>query len=147
MSNVLFLPIFICLLSGALTLLFWRSIRWQKRITLVASAIYLIVAIILMREVLHHGYVVLQMGSWAAPFGITLVADLLRATMIILTGIVGFAAALYSMASVPNQHIRFGYFSLLHLLLAGVSGSFLTGDIFNLFVYQLRALKGQHEDC
>lgn len=135
MSNILFLPIFISLLAGALTLSFWRSIRWQKRITLVAATVYLIVAVVLLREVIQEGYIVLQMGNWAAPFGITLVADVLSATMILLTGIVGFAAALYSMASVPNEHIRFGYFSLLQLLLAGVSGAFLTGDIFNLFVW------------
>ena len=135
MSNILFLPIFISLLAGALTLSFWRSIRWQKRITLVAATAYFIVAVMLLREVMQEGYIVLQMGNWAAPFGITLVADVLSATMILLTGIVGFAAALYSMASVPNEHIRFGYFSLLQLLLAGVSGAFLTGDIFNLFVW------------
>ena len=135
MSNILFLPIFISLLAGALTLSFWRSIRWQKRITLVAATAYFIVAVVLLREVMQEGYIVLQMGNWAAPFGITLVADVLSATMILLTGIVGFAAALYSMASVPNEHIRFGYFSLLQLLLAGVSGAFLTGDIFNLFVW------------
>jgi multicomponent Na+:H+ antiporter subunit D len=134
-SNILFLPIFISLLAGALTLSFWRSIRWQKRITLVAATAYFIVAVVLLREVMQEGYIVLQMGNWAAPFGITLVADVLSATMILLTGIVGFAAALYSMASVPNEHIRFGYFSLLQLLLAGVSGAFLTGDIFNLFVW------------
>jgi multicomponent Na+:H+ antiporter subunit D len=134
-SNILFLPIFISLLAGALTLSFWRSIRWQKRITLVAATAYFIVAVMLLREVMQEGYIVLQMGNWAAPFGITLVADVLSATMILLTGIVGFAAALYSMASVPNEHIRFGYFSLLQLLLAGVSGAFLTGDIFNLFVW------------
>lgn len=135
MSNILFLPIFISLLAGALTLSFWRSIRWQKRITLVAATVYLIVAVVLLREVMQEGYIVLQMGNWAAPFGISLVADVLSATMIMLTGIVGFVAALYSMASVPNEHIRFGYFSLLQLLLAGVSGAFLTGDIFNLFVW------------
>lgn len=135
MSNILFLPIFISLLAGALTLSFWRSIRWQKRITLVAATAYFIVAVMLLREVMQEGYIVLQMGNWAAPFGISLVADVLSATMILLTGIVGFAAALYSMASVPNEHIRFGYFSLLQLLLAGVSGAFLTGDIFNLFVW------------
>ena len=135
MSNILFLPIFISLLGGVLTLSFWRSIRWQKQITLVSATAYLIVAILLMREVMREGYLVLQMGSWAAPFGITLVADVLSATMILLTGIVGLSAALYSMASIPNQHIRFGYFSLLQLLLAGVSGAFLTGDVFNLFVW------------
>jgi multicomponent Na+:H+ antiporter subunit D len=134
-SNILFLPILISLLGGALTLSFWRSIRWQKRVTLLAATAYLIVAILLLREVIAEGYLVLQMGNWAAPFGISLVADVLSATMILLTGIVGFAAALYSMASVPDEHIRFGYFSLLQLLLAGVSGAFLTGDIFNLFVW------------
>jgi multicomponent Na+:H+ antiporter subunit D len=134
-SNILFLPIFISLLGGVLTLSFWRSIRWQKRVTLLSATAYLIVAVLLLREVIQEGYIVLQMGSWAAPFGITLVADVLSATMILLTGIVGFSAALYSMASVPNQHIRFGYFSLLQLLLAGVSGAFLTGDVFNLFVW------------
>lgn len=135
MSNVLFLPIFISLLSGALTLALWRSVRWQKITTLTSAVAYLIVSIVILRDVLQQNYVVLQMGSWAAPFGITLVADVLSATMILLTGIVGLASALYSMASVPNQHIKFGYFPLLHLLLAGVSGSFLTGDIFNLFVW------------
>jgi multicomponent Na+:H+ antiporter subunit D len=134
-SNILFLPIFISLLGGVLTLSFWRSIRWQKRVTLLSATAYLIVAVLLLRKVIQEGYIVLQMGSWAAPFGITLVADVLSATMILLTGIVGFSAALYSMASVPNQHIRFGYFSLLQLLLAGVSGAFLTGDVFNLFVW------------
>jgi len=134
-SNILFLPILVSLLGGALTLSFWRSIRWQKRVTLLSATIYLVVAIVLLREVMQEGYVVMQMGNWAAPFGISLVADVLSATMILLTGIVGFAAALYSMASVPDQHIRFGYFSLLQLLLAGVSGAFLTGDVFNLFVW------------
>jgi multicomponent Na+:H+ antiporter subunit D len=134
-SNILFLPILISLLSGAITLSFWRSIRLQKLVTLLSSTVYLIVAALLLRKVMQEGHLVLQMGNWAAPFGITLVADVLSATMILLTGIVGFAAAIYSMASVPNQHIRFGYFSLLHLLLAGVSGAFLTGDIFNLFVW------------
>ena len=135
MSNLLFLPIFISLLGGVLTLSFWRSIRWQKRVTLLSATAYLTVAVLLLGEVRQEGYLVLQMGSWAAPFGITLVADVLSATMILLTGIVGFSAALYSMASIPDQHVRFGYFSLLQLLLAGVSGAFLTGDVFNLFVW------------
>jgi len=134
-SNLVFLPIFIALLSGALTLLCWRSIRWQKWFTLVSAVVYLIIAVALLNTVLKEGYVVLQVGNWPAPFGISLVADILSAVMVLLTGIVGLAAALYSMASVPNQHIRFGYFPLLHLLLAGVSGAFLTGDVFNLFVW------------
>lgn len=135
MSNLVFLPILIPLLSGALCLASWRSTVWQKRITLIGSIAYCLASIELMRQTLDQGYLVLQMGNWPAPFGISLVSDVLSAIMIVLTGIVSVAAAMYSMASVPNEHIRFGYFPLLHFLLVGVSGAFLTGDIFNLFVW------------
>jgi multicomponent Na+:H+ antiporter subunit D len=113
----------------------WRSQAWQKRITLVASVFYALISVELLLQTLDSGYLVLQMGQWPAPFGISLVSDVLGAVMIVLTGIVFVAGALYSMASVPDAHIRFGYFPLLHFLLVGVSGAFLTGDIFNLFVW------------
>ncbi len=135
MSNLIFLPIFIPLLTGVLCLACWRNTNWQKRITLAGSIIYLLTSFELLHQTLDQGYLVLQMGNWPAPFGISLVSDVLSAIMIVLTGIVSVAAAFYSMASVPNEHIRFGYFPLLHFLLVGVSGAFLTGDIFNLFVW------------
>ncbi len=135
MSNLLFLPIVVPLLSGALCLAFWRSERWQKRITLAGTLIYALVSVNLLQRTLEEGYLVLQMGQWPAPFGISLVSDVLSAIMIVLTGVVSVAGTLYSMASVPNRHIHFGYFPLLHFLLVGVSGAFLTGDIFNLFVW------------
>lgn len=135
MSNLVFLPLLIPLLAGAVCLACWRSSMWQKRITLASSAIYLLVSCALLLQTIEKGYLVLQVGQWPAPFGISLVSDLLSATMILLTGIVGLAGALYSMASVPKEHIRFGYFPLLQFLLVGVSGAFLTGDIFNLFVW------------
>jgi len=135
LSNIVFLPIALPLLVGALCLAFWRSQRWQKRITLVGTFLYALISIELLIRTLDEGYLVLQVGQWPAPFGISLVADVFSAIMIVLTGIVGVAAALYSMAGVPKQHIHFCYFPLLHFLLVGVSGSFLTGDIFNLFVW------------
>ena len=135
MSNLVFLPIGLPLLVGALCLAFWRSTLWQKRITVVGSLAYLLVSAKLFEQTVAQGYLVLQLGQWPAPFGISLVADVLSATMILLTGIVFVAGALYSMASVPGEHIRFGYFPLLHFLIVGVSGAFLTGDIFNLFVW------------
>jgi len=121
--------------GGALTLMFWRSQYWQKVITLLSSLIYLIVSVLILSRVFADGYLVFQVGQWPAPFGITLVADMLSAIMILLTAIVGLAGAIYSIGSVPKEHIKFGYFPLFHLLLAGVTGSFLTGDIFNLFVW------------
>ena len=135
MSNVVFLPILIPLMGGALCLAFWRSERWQKVFTLIGSALYLVISVGLLMLTLKQGHVVIQIGQWPAPFGISLVADILSAIMVVLTGIVFLVAAIYSQVSIPKAHIHFGYFPLLHFLLVGVSGAFLTGDIFNLFVW------------
>ena len=135
MNTVVAWPIFIPLLSGVITLMFWRSRRWQRRLTLLGTALLLIASIALLLRTWQDGFVVLQPGSWPAPFGITLVADLLSAIMVVITGLLGFGIAIYSQSTIPSGHEKFGYHPLLHLLLAGVAGSFLTGDIFNLFVW------------
>lgn len=135
MNPEVVLPIIIPLLAGALTLAFWRSTFYQRWITLIATVGLLAAGFSLLQSTRENGYVVMQMGGWQAPFGITIVADLLSTIMIVLTGIIGLAIAIYSMVATPQRHQQFGYFPLMHLLLAGVAGSFLAGDIFNLFVW------------
>ncbi len=129
------LPILIPLVAGALSLAFWRSIRMQRVIAVAGTALLLAASIWLMRLTVEHGFLVVEMGSWPAPFSIVFVSDVLGAIMILLTGIIGLAIAIYSLASTPEGHEKFGYYPLMHLLLAGVAGAFLTGDIFNLFVW------------
>src|SRR5690625_3191533 len=75
------------------------------------------------------------MGGWEAPFGIVLVADYLSAIMIMISALLGSIVALYSMADIDEQRNKFGFYPFLHLLLMGVNGTFLTGDIFNLYVW------------
>ncbi len=135
MSNLVFLPILIPLFAGAVTLALWRSNRWQKWVSVASTLVYLVASLLLAQSVQQHGHIVLQVGGWQAPFGISLVADFLASIMIVVTAVVAFCAVLYSLVSTPSAHIKFGYFPLLHLLLAGVSGAFLTGDLFNLFVW------------
>lgn len=135
MNYAVALPIFIPLLAGALSVLCWRSVRWQRGIAVAGSFALLVASIVLLQTTRAEGFVVMQMGGWAAPFGITLVADLLSAIMVVLAGIIALAIAVYSLASTPERHERFGYYPLMHLLLAGVCGAFVTGDIFNLFVW------------
>src|SRR5690625_5660412 len=77
----------------------------------------------------------MHMCGWSVWFVFTIGADVLSAIMVVLTGIIGFSIAIYSLATTPEGHERFGYYPLMHLLLAGVAGSFLTGDIFNLYVW------------
>lgn len=82
-----------------------------------------------------NGIQVLQIGSWPAPFGITLVADVFSALLVLMVGIIGMAVTGHSFSGVDPRREAFGYHSLLHILLMGVSGAFLTGDIFNLYVW------------
>ncbi|RKD87260.1 multisubunit sodium/proton antiporter MrpD subunit [Kushneria marisflavi] len=114
---------------------FWRSRMMQRLIGIAGTAALLATSIWLFASVQSQGYVVMNAGGWAAPFGITLVADLLSAIMVVLTGIIGFAVAVYSLPTIGRGHETFGYYPLMHLLLAGVAGAFLTGDIFNLYVW------------
>jgi multicomponent Na+:H+ antiporter subunit D len=78
---------------------------------------------------------VLQVASWPAPFGITLVADLFSALLVVMVGIIAVAITASSFAGVDPRREALGYHPLIHVLLMGVSGAFLTGDIFNLYVW------------
>lgn len=129
------LPVLIPLLSGALSLLFWRSRTIQRLLGVAGTGALLLAGIWLFVRVQEQGIIVLQVGGWQAPYGISLVADLLGAIMVLLTGIIGFAVAIFSLPTMGKGHEKFGYYPLMHLLLAGVVGAFLTGDIFNLYVW------------
>jgi formate hydrogenlyase subunit 3/multisubunit Na+/H+ antiporter MnhD subunit len=74
-----------------------------------------------------------QLGNWPAPFGIVLVLDRLSALMLVLTSVLGIAALLYSLARWHRMGPRFH--TIFQLQLMGLNGAFLTGDLFNLFVF------------
>ena len=133
--NLLAVPILMPLAFGALSLTLWHYRRAQRWLAVVGTAALIAVSLVLLAETLSAGILVLHMGNWQAPFGISLVSDLLAASMVVMTGLMGFAVALYSMVTVGRGHESHGYYPLLHILLAAVCGSFLTGDIFNLYVW------------
>ena len=83
----------------------------------------------------EEGVVAAQMGGWPAPFGITLVADHLSAVLVMITAIVNLAVTSYSKADIDAALIARGYYPLLQMLVCGICGAFLTGDIFNLYVW------------
>jgi multicomponent Na+:H+ antiporter subunit D len=78
---------------------------------------------------------VLQISAWPAPFGITLVADLLAAMLVVAVGVVGVSVTGVAFAGVDPRREAFGYHPLIQILLMGVAGAFLTGDLFNLYVW------------
>jgi multicomponent Na+:H+ antiporter subunit D len=135
MENLLILPLVVPLVTAAIALLLRRS-RLAQRVLGVAGAAGLLAAgVALFVAVYREGILAAQMGDWPAPFGITLVADLFSAMMVVVAGIIGLGVAIYSVASIDARREAYGYYSLLHLLLMGVCGAFLTGDIFNLYVW------------
>ena len=75
-----------------------------------------------------------QLGDWAAPFGIVLVADRLSTMMVLLTSVLAFFVMLYSIGSNWDQRGRH-FHALFQFQLMGIMGAFLTGDLFNLFVF------------
>lgn len=135
MNILLMLPILIPLVTAIITLLFHRRVIAQRVTGTIGSAALLGSAIALLSQVATNGIQAVQVGNWPAPFGITFVADLLSAIMVLLAGIMGFAVAIYSLVTIDVRREIFGYSALFQVLLMGVCGAFLTGDIFNLYVW------------
>ena len=135
------LPVLIPLCAGAVLLPF-RDSRPGVRATLAVGATLaqLLVACVLLA--MTDGRMaapwpgdagVYALGGWAAPFGIVLVVDRLAAVMLALTAFLGLAALVYSFARWERAGSH--YLSLFQFLLMGLNGAFLTGDLFNLFVF------------
>jgi multicomponent Na+:H+ antiporter subunit D len=135
MTHLVVLPILIPLLTGALCVMCWGRIGLQRFISVVSGVTNLTIALYLLMHVQSEGILVSMMGNWPPPFGIALVADLLSAVMVVLSAAMGLTVLLYSFGNVDRAREQWGYYPLYHLLLMGINGSFLTGDLFNLFVF------------
>jgi multicomponent Na+:H+ antiporter subunit D len=131
----LILPILIPFLSAVATLLAWGQRPFQRAMGVLGTVGLLGAGVMLLDSVWRDGIQTLQVGNWPAPFGITLYADLFSAVMVVLAGLIGLAVAVYSLGSMDADRERFGYYAIFHILLMGVCGAFLTGDIFNLYVW------------
>jgi hypothetical protein len=132
---LLALPIVLPLVTAiALHLLPQRS-RLLRVVAFAGSLGSVVVAVSVFIRVLRTGIQVLQVGGWPAPFGITLVADLFSAALIVTASAIGLAVTGSSFAGVDPRREALGYHPLIQVVLMGVTGAFLTGDIFNLYVW------------
>lgn len=134
-TSLLVLPIILPLGAAILSLLAWRRPLLQRGLSAIGSTGLLVSGLTLVAATRDGTILVSEIGNWPAPFGITLVADLFSALMVAVGGLMGLSIVVYSFATIDPERERFGYYALLQALLAGVTGAFLTGDIFNLFVW------------
>jgi len=135
MNVLLLLPILIPFLTAVSTLIFWHNRTTQRRLNVIGGIAHPLAGIALLVAVWREGIQATQIGNWPAPFGITVVADLFSAIMVVMAGLMGLIVAVYSLGSIDARRESFGYYPLLHTLLMGVTGAFLTGDMFNLYVW------------
>lgn len=134
MNNLIILPIIIPIVTGMVLVIFRNSI-WPNRIfSLLATVLIGIVSVLLLDQIRTKGIQILYLGGWEAPFGITLVADMLAVLLVLVTAIVTFCCLCYAFSSIGAERERYYFYPLCLFLIAGVNGAFLTGDIFNLFV-------------
>jgi multicomponent K+:H+ antiporter subunit D len=138
MPHLIVVPVILPLVSAALLVVLGEKRRRAR--TLLngfATAAGLLVASMILWRV-HTGGLPSAIGvylgsNWQAPFGIVLVADRLSALMLVLTGVVSLCAAIYAEAAWERAGVYFH--PLFQIQLMGLNGAFLTGDLFNLFVF------------
>lgn len=132
---VIVLPIVLGLMGAAALLVIGRHGRLSFAVA--AAVILAIIACdaALVVRVAGQGPLSMTMGNWLPPFGISLTADIFSAGFALTAAIVALAVLVYAQTDTELAQGRSGFYPLILLLLAGVSGAFLTGDLFNLYVW------------
>ncbi|MCK6545850.1 Na+/H+ antiporter subunit D [Myxococcota bacterium] len=132
------LPLLVPFAGGLGTLALGQRPRARRVVSIVASAATLVASIALLALVREHGAIAVHAGAWAAPFGITLVADHLAGLLTTVTALVGLAVTLYVGSAGDDGEgdaVATWLHPLAQLLVMAVNGAFLAGDLFNLYVW------------
>jgi multicomponent K+:H+ antiporter subunit D len=133
-NHLALLPVVIPLLAGALLLIAGRAGTTVERgIALAATSSLLLVTLVLVSRTASGELLVYYNGNWPAPYGIVLVVDRLSALMLCLAAGLALGSLLYANSGDDRLGPRFHV--LFQMQLLGINGAFLTGDLFNLFVF------------
>lgn len=133
-AHLIILPILLPLLAGLLILLEARQRLWLRRLTgLLATFMLVPVVLLLWYQAAAGEITVYRLGNWAPPFGIVLVLDQLAAMMLVITALLALPVYLHACRGDDQNGANFH--ALFQFQLLGINGAFLTGDLFNLFVF------------
>lgn len=128
------LPVVLPLVAAAFSMALHRRVALQRFLGFFVLAASLVATVLMLVEVRASGPVAAHMGSWPAPLGITLVADLFAVVMLAVSAAMLLAVFVYAVGSPRTADDAMFFHPLYLILAAGVSASFLAGDLFNLFV-------------
>ena len=134
MTHLPILPVLLPLVAGIVLLALRNApLTLQRGISLAATLALVPLALALLTSAADGTHLVYKLGDWDAPFGIVLVADRLAAWMLMATALVAVFALLHARQGSDSAGRHFHV--LFQLQLFGLNGAFLTGDLFNLFVF------------
>lgn len=134
MNHIVIAPVLLPLLIGTLLLLIrQQNLPFQRILSITSVAVQIVLAATLLHAVSNGEILAYAVGNWPAPFGIILVADRLAAWMLMITALLAFCALIYAVRGSDRKGQHFHV--LFQLQLLGLNGAFLTGDLFNLFVF------------
>jgi multicomponent Na+:H+ antiporter subunit D len=128
-------PIILTLLAGSGLLTIRKRVDLQASLAIATLALLVVMTAALLIRVVEHGTIAMTMGRWLPPFGISLVADPLGASLTFIASVVALAVGIYAARDVDIGLRRYGFYPFLLLMMCGVCGAFLTGDVFNLYVW------------
>ncbi len=135
MKILLILPILVPMIFSIATVLFRLNQPRAGSVALFGSLVHVCLCFLLLSAVLDQGVMALWVGNWPAPAGICLVADYLSAVMVLITSVIHTAVLIYAQKDTRIQQIRTGFHPFIQILTAAICGAFLTGDLFNLYVW------------
>jgi multicomponent Na+:H+ antiporter subunit D len=128
-------PLLVPLLTSIITVILQRHQRLQQGFSIAGACGFLLCALLLVDEVGSVGRVSVALGDWPLPYAIEMVADRLSAVMVLVTAVLGLGVLVYQTSSVDTVEVAAMLHPLVHGLLAAVSGTVLTADLFNLYVW------------
>lgn len=129
------LPVILPLFFIIILLFVPSKSKWSGYIAVFGTFILLVISILIFLKVQDEKILVLQSGSWPAPFGISIVIDFFSSLMLLMSGIIGFTISIYTIAQIDKERFHCRFFIFFMGVLMGVNGAFTTGDIFNLYVW------------
>ncbi len=135
MNLLVLLPILSPFFTAIIMMLMRKHVRAQRILSIAGSSASLLIASILIYEIYTGGIHAVTIGSWPAPFGITIVVDMLSAIMVLVAAIIGFTTSIFALGTIDRYREQYYFYPLMQVLMMGINGAFITGDIFNLYVW------------
>lgn len=134
MNNIIVLPLIIPIMVGVFLVFLRPYVRVQRVISLLTMIGIAGISVYILNEIQQEGILRLDFGGWEPPFGILFVADSFAMLFVLTASIVTAICLIYAFSTIGEDHEKMFFYPFVLFLVAGVNGSFLTGDLFNLFV-------------